>query len=334
MRISRLLAASGLALMAGPFCLTAQAQSYVDVEAERAASQQQREATAPATNQAPVDQPSSTATRAYGIGTAPAASDPYASQPTSGYSGSSLPPTTGIQPTTGTTAAPATTTSSAPRPADQGAANLLYQVQQLQQEVMRLNGIVEEQAFEIRTLKQQSLERYVDLDRRVSALSSGAVAAGGAAAGGSSGTPAGGLAVGPSTSGSGAGSAQPGEADAYRAAYSLVRAQQFDQAVSAFNQFLNDYPAGKFAPNAHYWLGELYLVISPPDPESARQSFMLLVDQYPDNAKVPDALYKLGRVQFMKGNRDRSREFLDRVISQHGDTSAAKLAQEFLDQNF
>ena len=94
------------------------------------------------------------------------------------------------------------------------------------------------------------------------------------------------------------------------------------------------YPSGKYAPAAHYWLGELYLVISPPDPESARQSFMLLVDQYPDNAKVPDALYKLGRVQFMKGNRDRSREFLDRVISEHGDSSAAKLAQEFIDQNF
>jgi TolA-binding protein len=26
----------------------------------------------------------------------------------------------------------------------------------------------------------------------------------------------------------------------------------------------------------------------------------------PGNAKVPDALYKLGRVQFMKGNNDRA----------------------------
>jgi len=336
MRISKLLAASGLAILAGPFCLSALAQSYVDVEAERAASQQQRESTAPATNQAPASQPSTTTTRSYGIGTAPAASDPYASQPTSGYSGSSLPPTTGIQPTTGTTASPTASGTATPRPADPGAANLLYQVQQLQQEVMRLNGIVEEQAFEIRTLKQQSLERYVDLDRRVSALSGGgAAAAGGAAAGAATGSSAGGLTVGSNNSGaSGGGSAQPGEADAYRAAYSLVRAQQFDQAVSAFNQFLNDYPAGKFAPNAHYWLGELYLVISPADPESARQSFTLLVDQYPDNAKVPDALYKLGRVHFMKGNRDRSREFLNRVISEYGDSSAAKLAQEFLDQNF
>jgi hypothetical protein len=51
--------------------------------------------------------------------------------------------------------------------------------------------------------------------------------------------------------------------------------------------------------------------VDPPDPESARQSFMLLLNQYPGNAKVPDALYKLGRVHFIKGNSDRAREFLN-----------------------
>ena len=33
---------------------------------------------------------------------------------------------------------------------------------------MRLNGKVEEQAHELRTLKEQSLQRYVDLDKRLS----------------------------------------------------------------------------------------------------------------------------------------------------------------------
>ena len=35
---------------------------------------------------------------------------------------------------------------------------------------------------------------------------------------------------------------QAGEGEAYRAAYALVRGQQFDQAVRAFKQFLQDYP--------------------------------------------------------------------------------------------
>ena len=334
MRIAKLFAASGLALLAGPFCLSALAQSYVDVEAERAAAKQQ----APSTSSTPstTAPQESTGVRSYGIGNAPAATGTTGTgTQSSAYTGSSLPPTTGMAPISGTVAPtvsqPANTAPAPIAGQGQSAGNLLYQVQQLQQEVMRLNGIVEEQAFELRTLKQQSLERYVDIDKRLSALSGGApvtgAASGTSAAAGASST----AAVGGASSGA---PAQPGEADAYRAAYALVRGQQFDQAVEAFRQFLENYPAGKFAANAHYWLGELYLVITPPDPESARQSFTLLIDQYPDNSKVPDALYKLGRVHFMKGNSQRSREFLNRVIAEYGDSSAAKLAQEFLDQNF
>ena len=115
-----------------------------------------------------------------------------------------------------------------------------------------------------------------------------------------------------------------------------MRGQQFNDAVSAFRQFLAQYPSGRYAPNAHYWLGELFLVLDPPDLEQARQSFSLLLTEYPANSKVPDALYKLGRVHFMKGNREKSREYLDRVISEYGSTnsSAVKLAQDFINENF
>ena len=117
-------------------------------------------------------------------------------------------------------------------------------------------------------------------------------------------------------------------------AYELVRERAFDDAVLAFTGFLADYPFGRYAPNAHYWLGELYLVLDPPDPELARQNFKLLLDQYPADPKVPDALYKLGRVQFIKGNRQRSREYLDEVIREYPSHAAAQLARQFLLENF
>jgi tol-pal system protein YbgF len=128
----------------------------------------------------------------------------------------------------------------------------------------------------------------------------------------------------------------PGEADAYRAAYSEVRSQQFSDAVVAFRQFLKDYPDGRYAPNAHYWLGELYMVITPQDLEAARQSFALLLEQYPDNSKIPDTLYKLGRVYFQKGNPNKAREYLDRLLREFGDSnsSAVKLAREFINENY
>ncbi|MEP5763460.1 MAG: tol-pal system protein YbgF [Halieaceae bacterium] len=205
------------------------------------------------------------------------------------------------------------------------AGELFYQIQILQQEMMELRGQLEEQGHQLRQLKEQSLERYMDLDRR---LKDG---------GGATAAPAGGQTgqTGRPTTGTQPVQELAGESDAYRSAYSLVRSQQFNDAVSAFRQFLQEFPNGKYAANAHYWLGELFLVIVPPNPESARREFNLLLQDFPDNGKVPDALYKLGKIYYEKGNCERSREYLERVIKEFGDTgsSAVKLARDLLSQS-
>ena len=207
--------------------------------------------------------------------------------------------------------------------------SLVVQLQQLQEEVRRLNGLVEEQAQEVQRLKEQSLERYVDLDRRL---------AGAAGQGGVPGNPVDGSIVSANPTVSRGESSitplQAGEEAAYQQAYDLVKTRQFDGAVKGFKEFLAQYPFGRYAPNAHYWLGELYLVLDPPEAELARQSFKLLLDQYPGDPKVPDAIYKLGRVHFLKGNRDRSREYLNKVITEYPGHPAAQLAQDFINDNF
>jgi len=307
MLISKALKASGLALLVGPLSLAlgnaVLAQDYVDVEAERAAAQ-------PGSTTATTD-------------------DPYGARPATAYPATSY----GASSAPAPIATVAQPQGQAQRGGGQDLSNLFYQLQQLQQEVMMLNGKVEEQAHELRNLKEQSLERYVDLDRRIA----GGVA--GTASSSVSGSNGGGTtspAVVTPVSGNSNVAEQAGEGDAYRSAYALVRSQKFNDATSAFKQFLQNYPAGKYAPNAHYWLGELYLVVQPADLESSRQAFMLLLSQYPDNSKAPDAMYKLGKVYFMKGNREKAREYLDRVISQYGATnsSAVKLSRDFIAQNY
>jgi tol-pal system protein YbgF len=304
MYLKRLLLLGGLVVATGPLSFPASAQEgYVDLEAEAAA----REAAGGQTG-SPSDP--------YG-----APSEPAGAYPATTY-GVSTPPTVSA-----TTSAPQNPVQAS----TSNLGNLVLQVQQLQQEVMRLNGRVEEQAHELRTLKEQSLQRYIDLDKR---LSGGAAPA----AGGQANTPV--TSTAPSTvsqpPAQPTGVAQPGEKPAYDAAYGLVVGKQFEQAVPAFKQFLVDYPGGRYAPNAHYWLGELYLVMSPPDLESARQSFALLISEYPDHSKVPDALYKLGKVQFLKGNREKAREYLDLVVAQYGSSGSAvaKLAKDFIADNY
>ncbi|MEE4279838.1 MAG: tol-pal system protein YbgF [Halieaceae bacterium] len=232
-------------------------------------------------------------------------------------------------------AVPATRTLPPPAaqtPAPDNVGGLFNQVQQLQQEVMRLNGVVEQQAYELQQLKEQSLERYLDLDRRLASGTTTSAAPGVAASGGAAAAASGAPSLPAAATGAEA-RERPGEGEAYRSAYALVRGQEFDRAVTAFQAFLRDFPDGRYAPNAHYWLGELYLVIDPADPEAARQAFTLLLNEYPQDAKVPDALYKLGRVQYIKGNPQRAREYLERVMREYPDSSAARLAGDFIDQN-
>ena len=194
------------------------------------------------------------------------------------------------------------------------------QLKTLQQELMELRGIVEEQGHELRTLKQQSLDRYIELDRRIGS------------GGGSSAS-----AKVDKDSSRGSTSAVPvEEIDAYREAYELVKAKQFEQAISGFEDFLRRYPQGEYAPNAIYWTGELQLVKTPRDLKAAETAFAALLKQYPDHSKVPDAMYKLGKVHFLSGNKAASKKILNELIAKHGNSgrSAIKFARQFLQDNF
>jgi tol-pal system protein YbgF len=222
-----------------------------------------------------------------------------------------------------------------PEPVNNGAAQgeLLYQLQVLQQEVMQLRGIVEEQAYAVKKLQDQSMERYIDVDRRLSELNSNPSLPS---------TPQGSTAVNASNTSVGstqttATAALAGEKDAYNAAYALVVEKRFEEALDSFKQFLIDYPNGRYAANSYYWMGELYQVMTPQDLESARQSFAQLLDFYPDHAKAADAMYKLGKVYFLKGNKKESQEWLRKVIADYGqgaNSSAADKARQFINANF
>jgi tol-pal system protein YbgF len=217
--------------------------------------------------------------------------------------------------------------SVAPAPLNNPQGEMFYQMQLMQQEMMQLRGLVEEQAHIISQLKKQSMERYIDLDKRISGLSSQAPAT---ARGKTSRTIVAPVPV-PVP-----GKAIPSEKDAYNKAYALVTSKRFDSALEAFKQFLVDFPDSQYTPNALYWMGELYQVVQPSDLEAARQAFTQLIERHPDNSKVPDAMYKLGKVYYQKGNTVKSREWLNRVIVEYGDgvSSAADKARKFLQDNF
>ncbi len=190
---------------------------------------------------------------------------------------------------------------------------LFYQLQVLQQELQELRGMAEEQTYQLNRLARDQKEQYIDLDGRIRKL----------------------LRIdGPTPivrSISDAPTTLAGEPaterDAYTAAFNLMKGRQFEESATAFDQLIIDYPNGQYTPNAFYWLGELYLTSV--ETEKARQSFVQVVNLYPDHQKVPDALYKLGVVYHRLGDTQQSLQYLNRVRSEHPQSSAAGLAESY-----
>lgn len=211
------------------------------------------------------------------------------------------------------------------------------QIQALQREVQNLRGMVEQLNHQVSQMQADDKDRYLDLDRRISQLTSANAssdttegASGGSAATQAPASAAAGADSGSTTTDAPASSDSAGEKAEYQNAFQLVRSRSFDQAATAFQQFVQTYPKGELAGNAWYWLGEVYLAMSPPDTAKSREAFAKVVTAFPQNRKVPDALYKLGVLSARRNDTANAKNYLQQVISLYPDSSAAKLAADYL----
>lgn len=207
---------------------------------------------------------------------------------------------------------------------------LFMQLQQMQDQLSRQQGIIEELQNDVSRMKQENLERYQDLDRRINSGAAPAAtpdnSSGGGASNAAPDAAAGAAAQQP------AASSEPGDPAKeklyYDAAFDLIKQKDFDKASQAFGAFLRKYPNSQYAGNAQYWLGEVNLAKG--DLPAASQAFAQVSQKYPKHSKVPDSLYKLADVERRMGHTDKVKGILQQVISQYPGTSAAQLAQRDL----
>lgn len=219
-------------------------------------------------------------------------------------------------------------------------ADLQIQLTALQEEVRLLNGKVEEQDYKIAQLLERQRELYRDIDRRLS----------GGAAGNSTepvtvnAVPA--LPEQVSTPDAPVASTtvseppkpanKPGkgskdieaEQKAYDAIFPLVRSKQYSEAAKAYLDFLQQYPDGRNAANARYWLGQVYYVQG--SNEDAEMQFKLVMSQYPDSPKASDALLKLATIEERRGALAAAKALFQQVVQKYPGSSSAAAAQKRL----
>ena len=197
-----------------------------------------------------------------------------------------------------------------------------YQIQILQQEVMQLRGLVEELTYRLNRMRDTQDDRYLELDARFQGmdtkLNNLSLPAEPAP-----------VDVDPVTVVPSAVDIQD-EKTMYATAQELIRNRQYDLAISQLKAVINQHPDGVYAPNAYYWLGEVYQAKPDPDLEGARQALEQVIQFFPEHRKVPDAAYKLGHVYNLLGDCDRARDLLEQVIELHRGKSVATLSESYL----
>jgi tol-pal system protein YbgF len=243
----------------------------------------------------------------------------------------------------------------------QDSSDLVYDVQALMEEVRELRGMVESQQREIENLRRRQRDQYLDLDRRLQALEQG----------GSEPAPVPRDDQAPGRPGRESDPVEPAsesvppsrpardepevrepidaqaeittlaepstgpardldsvgedEKAAYDRAFRALRETRYADAAEGFSSFLEQYPQSAYAPNALYWLAETYYVTR--DFETALDYFDELLERFPDSGKQGDALLKIGFSHYEQERWNEARAALEQVRSQYPGTTLARLAE-------
>lgn len=114
------------------------------------------------------------------------------------------------------------------------------------------------------------------------------------------------------------------EQSTYQAAYNLIAAGKYPDAINAMNAYLQKFPNGQYASNAYYWLGELYLLQN--NDAAATTNFQTVLSQYPNSNKYPDSMLKLGLIYYDNGQLIKAKVELQKVVKLYPNTTVANLA--------
>ncbi len=111
------------------------------------------------------------------------------------------------------------------------------------------------------------------------------------------------------------------EKQLYEAALALVLRGCNAEAIVEFRQFLQQYPGGRFAPNAEYWTGEA--LYSQGRYAEALEHFLTVSSRYSRHHKSADAMLKAGMTLSRLGNRPGARRQYAQVLARFPASEAA-----------
>ncbi|WP_413734661.1 cell division protein CpoB [Sodalis sp. RH21] len=208
---------------------------------------------------------------------------------------------------------------------------LLTQLQQQlsdsQRDIDSLRGQIQENQYQLSQVVERQKQIYQQMDSLSSGKGGQDAASTGAGADNASPAPNGDA---PQAAAAPSVGASTGDANTdYNAAVALVlEKKQYDEGITAFQNFIKRYPDSTYQPNANYWLGQLNYNKGKKD--DAAYYFALVVKNYPKSPKSSEALFKVGVIMQEKGQTDKAKAVYQQVIKLYPNTDSAKQAQKRL----
>jgi tol-pal system protein YbgF len=119
-------------------------------------------------------------------------------------------------------------------------------------------------------------------------------------------------------------------ADTYRNAMVLFGKNRFAESRAAFQKVFEADAAGELADNALFWIGETYFATN--DFNNAARYYKRVADEYGDQNKAPDALFKLALTYEKTSDLALARTTLQDVIARYPYSAPAASAKSELNR--
>jgi tol-pal system protein YbgF len=194
--------------------------------------------------------------------------------------------------------------------------DLQMQMEALNTELRKLHGQNEELVHHLQDAEKRQKDFYVDLDTRLRRIEAGNGASPAAASSGR-------------IDGTRDVAADPlSENRAFEAAYSLYKAEKYQNAAAAFRNFLNNYPQSVHEANVHYWMGNAFFLEK--ECKSSISSYQSLIGKYPDHPRVPEAMLNIANCQLSLKSKTAAKKTLKQIISQFPGSDASEKAKKRL----
>jgi tol-pal system protein YbgF len=189
--------------------------------------------------------------------------------------------------------------------------DLQIQMEGLNTELRKLHGQNEELVHNLQDAEKRQKDFYIDLDTRLRRIEGGESASA------------------ERVDGTKDISADPlGENRAFEAAYTLYRAENYQNATSAFRDFLKNYPQSVHEANVLYWMGNAYYLQK--DCKNSISSYQSLIDKFQDHPRVAESMLNIADCQVDLKNKTAAKKTLKQLISQFPGSDASEKAKKRL----